>query len=82
MPRYLEKTLVQREVVTNRVLPSLFIFSIIWKMLHYVLIDAVKSKSLFGTVSNCHHDKGVVTEGWLFVFLLLFRVLGVDRRDG
>lgn len=73
MSRNFEKTLVQGEVVSNRVLPSLFVFSVVWKVLHDELVDAIQCEPLVLRRLDGHHDKGIVTESWLLMpFLLVF----------
>lgn len=55
--RYLDKALVETEVVTDRVLPSLLIVAIVRKVLHDVLIDAVQRHFLVGCIADSLGDE-------------------------
>ena len=67
-----DKTLVEAEVVSDGVLPSLLVVPVIGKVLHDELIDSVQSETFLRRPSNCHHDQGIVTEWRLLWLLLLF----------
>lgn len=45
--RYLDKAVVEGQIVAKRVLPPLCVFAIIRKPIHYEFIDFVKCKHLF-----------------------------------
>lgn len=72
MSRYFDKTLVQGEVVSDRVLPALFVISVVRESLHDELIDLTQCQSLVGTVPYRHSNQCIVTKrrlgkfGWLF----------------
>lgn len=81
--RHLHKALVQREVVSDGVLPSLFVLAVVREVPHDVLVDAVESQPLLGALADGHHDQRVVAVGRLLVLLLLLGlVLLVDRSVG
>ena len=69
--RHLDETLVERQVVADRVLPSLFVVPVVREVLHDELVDAVECQALLGAAPNGHHDEGVVGEGRLLVLLAL-----------
>lgn len=60
MTRNLHEAFVQTEIVANRVLPSLLVLSVIRKVLHDVLVNAVERQSFLGTLSDGQHDESVV----------------------
>lgn len=85
--RHFHETLVQAEVVADRVLPPLPILPVIGEVGHDVLVDAVQREPLLGTVPDSHHDEGVVTVcGFLVLLVLLLRLvvlgLGAVHRLG
>lgn len=83
VPRHLHEALVQREVVSDRVLPALFVLTVVREVPHDVLVDAVESQPLLGTLSDGHHDQRVVAVRRLLVLLLLLGfVFFVDRSVG
>ena len=69
--RHLDETLVERQVVADRVLPSLFVVPVVREVLHDELVDAVECQALLGAAPDGHHDEGVVGEGRLLVLLAL-----------
>lgn len=59
------KTFIQREVVANRVLPSIRLALIIRVMRHDPSVNGAESESLSWTVENGLCDEGRVTKRWL-----------------
>lgn len=55
-----DEAFVETQIVTNRILPSLFVVAIIWKMFHDVLVDSIQSQSFLGTISDSQHDESIV----------------------
>lgn len=89
MAGHFDETLVQRQVVPDRVLPSLLVVLVIREMAHYVLVDTVQGESFLRALANGHHDQRVVTVRGFLAFLLVVRslpILGVlllgRRVDG
>ncbi len=76
MSRNFHEALIETQIVSNGILPSLLIVSIVRKVLHDVLIDSVKGESFLGTLTNGHHDEGVIGIRRFFVLALLSLVLG------
>ena len=72
---YLQETLVQTEVMTYGVLPSLFVVSVVRKVLGDELVDLTQRHPLLRGAADRHHDQGVVGERRLLVLLLLFCLL-------
>lgn len=72
MPRHFDETLVQAQVVADRVLPALLVLFVIREVLHDVLVDAVQRESFFRAASYRHHDECVVAVGGFFAFLLIW----------
>lgn len=70
MPWHFDEALVQREIVSYRVLPALFVLTVVWEVGHDVLVDAVERQPLLRRLANSHHDQSVVRERRLFVPLL------------
>lgn len=69
---YLNKTLIKTEIVSNGILPTLFVLPIVRKVPHDVLVDAIEGESFLGAVSDRHHYKSVIAVGRFVVgFLLL-----------
>lgn len=51
------EAVVERQVVTNRVLPTLLVLSVVGKIVHDELIDAIQSNLPFRCLSNSHSDE-------------------------
>lgn len=75
MPGYLDKALVQAEVVPDGVLPALLVFPVVGKVLHDELIDPIEGQALLRTLADGHHDEGVVGEGGLLILAVLLIAL-------
>lgn len=75
MSRHFHKTLVQAQVMTDRILPALPILPVIREVGHDILVDAIQREPFLGTVSYCHHDEGVVAVSWFLVLLIFFLVV-------
>lgn len=60
--------------MSNGILPTLLVLTIIRKVPHNVLVDAVKGESLFRTATNRHHNQSVVAVRRLLLglFVLIF----------
>lgn len=81
---HLDEALVETEIVADRILPALLVITVVGKVLHDELVDAVKGESFFGRLPDGHHDERVVAVGRFFVFLGLLGggVLGVVGGAG
>lgn len=66
--RHFNETLVQTQVVPDWVLPSLSVLSVVWKVVHDELIDAVECEPSLRALADRHHNERVVTERRLFRF--------------
>jgi len=64
--RHLDEALVEAEVVTYRVLPTLLVLAVIRKVANDELVDAVERQTLVGAAADRHHDHGVVAVRRLF----------------
>ncbi len=71
MSRNFHKALIETQIVSNGILPSLLIVPVVRKVLHDVLIDPVEGEAFLGTLSNGHHDESVVGVRRLLVLSLL-----------
>lgn len=81
MPRHFHETLIQAQVVSNRILPALLVLLVVRKVFHDILVDAVKRESFLGTAADGHHDEGIVAvSGFLVLFLVVVRLRGSGRR--
>ena len=66
LSRNLHKALVQRQVVTDGVLPTLLaVFPVVGKVVSDELADFCKSETLGGRAFNCHCYQSDVRVGWL-----------------
>lgn len=65
LPRYFDKTVVQTQIVADRILPSLSIFTVVRKSIHNELVDSVESDFLVGSWLNGHSDQSDVRIRWL-----------------
>ena len=63
----LEETLVERQVVSHRVLPSLIRATEEWELLLKELIDLGEGELLAGDGLDGHDDEGNVAVGWLLL---------------
>lgn len=68
------ETLVQREVVSDGILPTLFVVLVVRKMAHYVLVDSVQSEPFLRTLTDRHHNESVVTVRRLLALFLIVRL--------
>ena len=71
--RNLDETLVQRQVVSYRVLPALLVLSVVGKVLEDVVVDTAQGELSLGAGAYCHHYQCVVGE-WRFLELLFLVV--------
>lgn len=62
-----DETLVEAEIVTNRILPTLVRSPEKGKSLLEIVIDLTKGHSLDGDRLDGHHDHGNITERWFFL---------------
>ena len=69
MTGHLDEALVERQIVADGILPSLFVVTIVREILHDELVDAVECETLFSAATDGHHDERVVGE-WRFLVLL------------
>lgn len=53
---YFYETFIQGQVMSDRVLPALFVFSVVGKVLEDVVINATQCQFSFGTRTNRHYD--------------------------
>ena len=60
--RHFDEALVQREIVTDGVLPALPVVPVIREIRHDKLVDAVEGEPFLGGLPDGHHDEGVVAE--------------------
>lgn len=65
------KALIEAEVVSNGVLPSLLVVAIVREVLHDVFVDSIESQSFLGALSDGQHDEGIVRVTRFFVRFLL-----------
>ena len=59
-PGHFDEALVEAEVVSDRVLPSLLVVLVVGERPDDVLIDPVEGQPLLRALSDGHHDEGVV----------------------
>ena len=57
LARHFDETVVETEIVTDRVLPALFVFSIVGEAIHDELVDAVQSDFFLVGVLDRHCDQ-------------------------
>lgn len=62
---HLDKTLIQRQIMSNAVLPALLIVSVEWKPLHDELVNPIQGHFLVGRVLDRHGDERDVAVGGL-----------------
>lgn len=77
MSRHFDETFVETQVVSDGVLPTLFVFSVVGEMPHDELVNSVQSQSLRRTVAYGHHYHGVVAVRRLFCSGVLLWVLNL-----
>lgn len=65
--RYFEKALVKTQIVPDWVLPTLFIFLVIWKICYNKRVNFAQRESLVFTAFDCHCDEGHVTVRWFCI---------------
>ena len=65
LARLLQETVVQRQVVPNRVLPLLVLGSVERKLVAYELVDVAERQALPVRVEDCHGDERDVAVGRL-----------------
>ena len=76
----LDEAFVEAEIVTDRVLPALFIILVIRKMFDDEIVDSAQSQPAFRLFRDGHHYEGVVTVRRLFRIFVLLVVGGLFRR--
>lgn len=76
-PRYLDETLVQRQVVPDAVLPCGRVHPVERELVHDVLVDTAQRESLLRAFRYGHHYQSVVTVIGFLVFVVDWR-----RRGG
>ena len=69
--RNLHKALVEGEIVSNGVLPSLFVLPVVREVLHDVVVDPTQRELSLLAGPDSHHNQGIVGEGRLLVLGLL-----------
>ena len=65
--RYLNETVIQAEIVSYTILPTLSIISVIWKSVHDEAIDTRQSESSRRRWINCHSNQCYIRIGWFLV---------------
>ena len=80
LTRNLHETLVQTEVMSDRVLPALLVLLVVGKVVHDELVDLGEGQPLLGSLLDGHGDEGDVAEGRLGVGVRVFA--GVGRLGG
>ena len=65
LARLLQETVVQRQVVPNRVLPLLVLGAVERKLVAYELVDVAERQALPVRVEDCHGDERDVAVGRL-----------------
>lgn len=73
----LNKALVQTEVVSDGVLPALFVVFVVREVLHDELVYPIQGQSFLGTAPDGHHYESIVTEWRLLRLLAVVRLLQV-----
>lgn len=68
--RNFDKALIKTQVVTNGILPSLFVVPVVCMIFHDVLVNTIECQPFSGTLSDGHHDKGIVAERWFLAVVL------------
>lgn len=72
MPRHFHETLIQTQVMANRILPALLVLLVVREVLHDVLVNAVQRESFLRTATNGHHNESIVAvSGFLALFLVI-----------
>lgn len=66
-PRDLDETVVERQVVAQRVLPPLSVFPVVREAIHDELVDFTEGQHLLGTALDRHGRQGDVGVGRLLV---------------
>ena len=80
MSGHFDEAFVERQIVSDGILPALFVVAVVGEVLHDEFVDAVESQSLLRAGTDGHHDEGVVTEGRLLILLHLFRFFAFTTR--
>lgn len=81
--RQLHEALVQREVVSDRVSPSLILsIPVVWKMLRDEIVDAVERESLLGRALDGHGNQSHVRIGRLHALHFILSVVCVHLAHG
>lgn len=65
LPRDFDETVIEREIVTDRVLPGRKFFSVVRKSVSNEIANSAESQSLVGRLQNGHGDQGDVGVGRL-----------------
>ena len=76
----LDEALVQRQVVSDRVLPAFFVLLVKRELRDDILVDAVQREPFFRRLSNCHRNQGDVRIRGLHVRILVLLRLFRRRR--
>ena len=74
---YFHEALVQREIVSDCVLPALLVLVIVRKVFQDVVVYAAQCELSFRTGANCHYNQNVVGERRLLEFLLFLAILRI-----
>lgn len=77
MTRNLDEALVQGKIVPDGVLPALLVVLVVGKVAHDILVDSVESEPLLGTLTNGHHNEGIVAVRRLLGLLLVLLALQI-----
>jgi len=75
-PRYLDETLVQRQVVPDAVLPRGRVHPVERELVHDVFVDAAEREPLLRALRYGHHYQSVVTVIGFLVFVVDWRRCG------
>lgn len=67
--RDLHKAFVEREVMSDGILPALLVLSVVWEVLQNIVVYAAQCELPLGTGTNRHHDQSVVRK-WRFLLLI------------
>lgn len=60
MPRNFHEALIETEIVSNGILPSLLVVAIVREIFHDVLINSIKCQSFLRALSDGQHNEGII----------------------
>ena len=76
--RNLDEAVIEREIMSQRILPSLSIFSIVRKAIHDELVNVTESQHLLSWRLDCHECQGDIG---IWRFLISIRTPSWTRHD-